>query len=148
MLACQINAELDVYCAGGKQPPRNCPSDFYVHSPDYGACVCKDGYVDPDGLAGAQTCRLCAPGHYCVGGVERECAIHTFQVNAGATACQKCSSTGDEYGIYTECGDKQQLTWCLPGKSDSLSANCVACSRCKRAYLSASEEQVNCYRSA
>lgn len=134
-----------VWCTGGNAPPRNCNSEMFTHNSQYTECVCKDGYY-PEGGG----CAPCPAGAKCVGGVKEVCPMHTYQNNARSTHCINCVATGDENGIYTGCSDKQQLSWCLPGKADALEANCVPCTHCKRSYLTveAGSTQKDCYRSA
>ena len=142
----QINTDLDVWCEGGKNPPRNCPSAAYIHKPDYSDCICKDGYYDPDGKGG-QECKSCPAGSYCVNGERILCPLHTYQDKEGQTECENCATTRDQYGIYSNCPDKYQLSWCEVGKSTRIQDNCVSCAMCKRPYVTGGVGQVNCYRS-
>ena len=140
----QIDPDRDVWCEGRDKPPRNCLNEYYVHKPDYSGCICKDQYYDPDGDSGPRLCELCPKGNYCINGAITPCPAHTYQDNAGQTACKSCTTTRDPSGIYSNCPDKQQLRWCGVGESQ---IECVPCSRCKRPYITGSENQVNCYRS-
>ena len=144
----QINPDLDVYCLGGREPPRNCPSNDYKASPRDDACVCKDGFYQ-----GATGCVACDAGHTCINGTKLPCPKHSYQPARGATACLDCVASRDENGIYSECGRNQQLMFCDVGKATRLSENCVPCTRCRRAYLTRGEaaisdgSEVDCYRS-
>ena len=135
-----------MYCLGGREPPRNCASADYKANPTNDACVCQDGFYMVGG-----SCVRCEAGYTCVNGVKQPCPLHTYQPNTGSTSCIACVASRDETGIYSECGRNMQLMWCMPGKSTLLSANCVPCTRCRRAYLTrgaaAEGSEVDCYRS-
>jgi hypothetical protein len=145
LLTClaQISPDLAVYCKGGDDPPRNCPSLDYRSSQDYTKCVCMPGFYE----SSPAKCAACPPGHMCPQGEKIMCPQHTYQPAWQATACLNCVPGGTKDGIYSACGAGKQLAWCQPGKADDVSTNCVACSRCKRPYLPASADQVDCYRS-
>lgn len=145
----QINPELDVYCQGGSEPPRNCKNKNYKTKNDYTGCVCLDGFYEPDAATG---CTPCPAGHKCVDGNRTVCPMHTYQPNTGATACFDCVASRDGDGVYSDCGRNQQLMWCQQGKATPLPDNCVPCTRCRKAYLTRDAEggqpdTVDCYRS-
>jgi hypothetical protein len=132
-----------VYCLGGDNPPRNCPSERQRSSPDYSKCVCEDGFYE----SATDVCTPCPAGNFCVGGTKEMCRRHTYQPNTQATTCIECVPGATEDGIYSSCGTGRQLAWCNPGKYTSLTENCKACSQCKHPFLPQTEEQFDCYRS-
>ncbi len=141
-----INPLLDVYCVGGADPPRNCPSADFQSNAASTACVCRDGFF----LNTNDVCQECPKGSFCVGGVRRACPKHTYQTATRATACVNCVATGDELGIYSDCGPGQQLEFCEEGKATPLTENCRPCTRCRKAYLTRKQNtqgEVDCYRS-
>ncbi len=145
----KIDPTVDVYCQGAANPPRNCPSNKFQSNANFTACVCRDGYfMNPAG-----ECEDCPVGSYCVGGESALCPKHTYQDKTRATACTGCVETRDEYGVYSDCGENQQLRVCEEGQRTPPSKNCVPCTRCRRAYLTRvrprdpNEGEVDCYRS-
>ena len=139
-LGMQLTPELDVFCKGGEEPPRNCPSSEFQSSHDYTKCVCKDGYYEDSGR-----CLECLEGNTCLQGVMTPCPPHTYQPGKRATSCLPCSSTGDGEGIFSGCPPSRQRKWCNAGTSQP---ECVPCTRCRKAYLTRTgpDEQVECYK--
>ena len=105
------------YCEVGSKKPMPCPMGSYITSegssdPVCIACGptfycdelglgtapiknCDDGYVclgramyakPTDGTTG----RLCQKGHYCIAGVETQCAPGTYEPRLGSALCQNC----------------------------------------------------------
>ena len=139
----QIDANRDVYCAGGVQPPKNC-DEHMVSSTDFSRCVCTPGYwwtgsINPTThlYTPGGYCAICDAGYYCIDGNKNRCPPHHYQESIGSSACKSCTVTGDEYGTpMIDCGysnyNRNALKQCidLPSQSVSLDNNCIPCSRC------------------
>jgi hypothetical protein len=133
----------DVACPGGQANPMICVSPK-VHNQDESACICEPGYF----LDAAHSCQACTNGHFCADGVvQTPCPRHTYQDGSrpaeSRTACERCTSTGDEYGGSIQiCPQGTQAAWCdrTPGsglpesQGRSLQENCVKCNRCNTDY--------------
>jgi hypothetical protein len=138
----QLKDDLDVYCAGGDAPPRNCKNSNFQHSRDYSRCVCKDGFYEQDG-----ECVACPTGSRCLEGVKTLCPPHTYQDTEKATGCKSCAVERDGELVYSGCPGNQQRRWCEPGTSEPA---CVPCTRCRKAYLTRNTDErnpeVDCYK--
>ena len=111
-------------------------------------CVCEDGWYGSEDMG----CSLCEAGNYCTGGQKRPCEDHYYQEETGASACDKCSSTGGPTGAYGLCNPGRQLLWCLqtdPGSQNrTLEQGCVPCNQCKRHYITPITGQKDCYKNS
>jgi hypothetical protein len=138
----QLVDDLDIFCAGGDAPPRNCKNSNFQHSRDYSRCVCKDGFYEQAG-----DCVACPKGSWCLEGVKTQCPLHKYQDLEKATECKSCAVERDGELVYSGCTGNRQRRWCEPGTSEPA---CVPCTRCRKAYLTRNTDvnnpEVDCYK--
>lgn len=136
---------------GGKSAPQNCPSPEFRMSTDGTQCVCKPRFYQSP--TNPKVCVPCPVGHMCPDGLLVKCPIHHFQAATESTSCDRCTTTGDANGYFTNCLTRGSLLqYCDPAVANTqdqpLEQLCLPCNQCRRAYTQAVNDPNlrNCYR--
>jgi len=105
--------------------PSSCPAGTRVSYDGSELCVpCSGGAVSV--IENQESCDLCAPGRYAVGGLEcRQCKAGSFSLEAGMSACSEC-----EPGHYAAADGSITCLACDEGYFANASGETI-CERCE-----------------